>query len=235
MKIIKRTFKHIAITLILIILIAISINFYVRHTGGANLHYSIDTPKNEISDTVLAELKGEEADCIMILGAGIINRNTPSPILKDRLDAGIALYKKGAAAKILLTGDNGRMEHNEIHVMLNYCIESGIPKSDIFCDHAGFSTSESMVRAKEIFDVKKLIVVTQKYHEYRALYIAEKMGMQAIGVSADQHSFSGHSYREIREILARNKDFFKSVFGQNKATGGEKISLSGDGSVSHGE
>ena len=91
------------------------------------------------------------------------------------------------------------------------------------------------MRAKNIFDVNKLIIVTQKYHEYRAIYLAEAEGMDAIGVSADQHDFEGASYREAREILARNKDFIINHLGNRKAVGGEKISLQGDGSISHGE
>ena len=235
MKTLKKSLKIIIFFLILLIAAVLSINFYVIKTASPSLQYSIDTQESSISDSNSQKLAEEKADCIMILGAGIIDRETPSEILKDRLDAGIALYKKGVAPKILLTGDNGQKEHNELHAMLSYCIKQGVPKSDIFCDHAGFSTSESMVRAKNIFDVNKLIIVTQKYHEYRAIYLAEAEGMDAIGVSADQHYFEGASYREAREILARNKDFIINHLGNRNAVGGEKISLQGDGSVSHGE
>lgn len=235
MKILKKSIKTIIIILILLIAIVLGVNFYVIKTSSPSLQYSIDTQENNVSDSEFQKLSEEKVDCIMILGAGIKDRDTPSEILKDRLDAGIALYKKGIAPKILLTGDNGQKEHNELHTMLNYCIKHGVPKCDIFCDHAGFSTSESMVRARNIFDVKKLIIVTQKYHEYRAIYLAEAEGMDAIGVSADQHDFEGMMYREGREILARNKDFIINHLGNRKAVGGDKISLQGDGRVSHGE
>lgn len=235
MKTLKKSLKIIILFLILLIAAVLGVNFYVIKTASPSLQYSIDTQESSISDSDSQKLAEEKADCIMILGAGIIDRETPSEILKDRLDAGIALYKKGVAPKILLTGDNGQKEHNELHAMLSYCIKQGVPKSDIFCDHAGFSTSESMVRAKNIFDVNKLIIVTQKYHEYRAIYLAEAEGMDAIGVSADQHDFEGASYREAREILARNKDFIINHLGNRNAVGGEKISLQGDGSISHGE
>ena len=119
--------------------------------------------------------------------------------------------------------------------MLKYCIDNGVPPEDVFCDHAGFSTSESMIRAKGIFCVEKAIIVTQKYHEYRALYIAKQAGFKAIGVSSDQKAYAGQVMRDIREILARNKDFHMYLLGKQSATGGEKISLSGDGRISHGE
>ena len=117
----------------------------------------------------LSSLQEMDADCILILGAGIEDDSTPSPMLKDRLDVGVWLYKLGAAPKILLSGDNGSIGHNEIHVMLNYVIEAGVPREDIFCDHAGFSTYDSMYRARDVFCVSKAIVVTQEYHEYLSL------------------------------------------------------------------
>ena len=170
----------------------------------------------------------------MVLGAGIIDSETPSPMLKDRLDAAIMLYYSGAAPKILLTGDNGTNEHNEIHVMLNYTKNAGVPEEDIFCDHAGFSTYESCVRAGTIFKVKKMIVVTQKYHLYRALYMSKKLGYEVLGAASDQRSYAGQSARDVREVAARVKDFFLVRTGAG-AVGGEEIPITGDGTVSHGE
>ncbi len=175
------------------------------------------------------------ADCILILGAGIVDSETPSKILRDRLDAGIALYKANVAPKILLSGDNGTYEHNEIHVMLNYCLDAGVPAEDVFCDHAGFSTSESMVRAGTIFNVKKAVIVTQSFHEYRALFIANHLGIEAIGFSSDQKRYSTYAYDNAREIAARVKDYLKLCFKMNDAVGGEVIDIHGDGTVSHGE
>ncbi len=171
----------------------------------------------------------------MVLGAGIKDDETPTPMLKDRLDAGIMLYKAGVAPKLLLTGDNGTEAHNEIHVMLNYVKDAGIPEKDIFCDHAGFSTYDSMYRAKNIFYVKNLIVVTQTYHEYRALYIAEKLGLLASGVASDQYSYAGQSGRDLREIAARVKDYLKVKGQPESLLGGEAIPISGNGIKTHGE
>lgn len=188
-----------------------------------------------LKDSEIDALKDRDAECIMVLGAGIKDDETPTPMLKDRLDAGIMLYKAGVAPKLLLTGDNGTEAHNEIHVMLNYVKDAGIPEKDIFCDHAGFSTYDSMYRAKNIFHVKNLIVVTQIYHEYRALYIAEKLGLLAAGVSSDQYSYAGQSGRELREIAARVKDYLKVKGQPESLLGGEAIPISGNGIKTHGE
>lgn len=193
------------------------------------------TETAEIPEEVAAELKGMNADCILVLGAGIKDSETPSPMLKDRLDAGIRFYKEGFAPKLLLSGDNGTKGHNEIHVMLNYALAAGIPAEDIFCDHAGFSTYESMERARDVFKVRSAIVVSQTYHEYRALYIGKKLGLELAGVAADQEKYSGQPYRELREIAARNKDFFMMLLGMGSATGGDEIPITGSGEISHGE
>lgn len=193
------------------------------------------TENTEIPEDVLSRLRDMNADCILVLGAGITDSETPSPMLKDRLDAGIKLYEEGLAPKILLSGDNGSQGHNEIHVMLSYTLEAGVPAEDIFCDHAGFSTYESMERARDIFGVKSAIVVSQTYHEYRALYIGEKLGLDLAGVAADQEKYAGQAYRELREVAARNKDFLMMLFDMGSAVGGEEIPITGSGEISHGE
>lgn len=212
----------------------IGINVIVRATAAEDIIYSF-TGKEDIPAETAEELKAFDADCVMILGAGIEDANTPSPMLKDRLDAGIELYHAGVAPKILLTGDNGSVGHNEIHVMLSYAMQAGVPEEDIFCDHAGFSTYDSMYRARDIFGVEKTIVVTQKYHEYRALYTGKKLGLEVAGVSADQEKYGGQIYRDFRECLAIIKDFFKAVAGADPVVGGEYIPISGSGVISHGE
>lgn len=235
----KRKILRIVACIILILAIVclatgLIINHIVKSTAEEKLLYEI-TGTDTIDDKSAENLKQLQADCILILGAGIIDENTPTPMLKDRLDAGIQLYKKGAAPKLLLTGDNGQKEHNEIHVMLNYAIDAGVPEEDIFCDHAGFSTYDSMYRASSIFNVKKAIVVTQKYHQYRALYIGEKLGLEVRGVSSDQETYVGQLCRDFRELLARIKDFGKVYIKAEPALGGEAIPISGSGLISHGE
>ena len=128
-------------------------------------------------------------------------------MLEDRLLEGIALYKRGVAPKIIMSGDHGKKDHDEVNVMKQYAIDNGVPSEDIFMDHAGFSSYESIYRAKEIFKANKVIRVTQKYHLYRSLYISNSMNLDYYGVSSDKRIYHGQGKREIREILARNKDF----------------------------
>lgn len=173
------------------------------------------------------------ADCILVLGAGLKADGTPNLMLRDRLDKGISLYKAGAAPKLLLSGDNGQEQYDEVNAMKAYALQKGVPKEDIFLDHAGFSTYESMFRAKEIFRVKTVIVVTQKYHQYRALYTARGFRLTAYGVSAEQKDYVGQKYRELREVLARNKDFLKMIVKPNPTYLGDSIPINGSGLASH--
>ncbi len=214
---------------------AMTINNHVVSSVKDNILTAFTEEKTELSFSDIQKLQAEEADCILVLGAGIKDDETPTPMLKDRLDMGIALYEAGVAPKILLSGDNGNIGHNEIHVMLNYVKDAGVPEEDIFCDHAGFSTYDSMYRAKEIFGAENIIVVTQTYHEYRALYIGEKLGLSVSGVASDQMKYSGQPAREIREVLARVKDFFKVMGQPESLLGGEAIPINGSGIISHGE
>ena len=235
---IKRFFLKILLAVIVIAMIAglacILINSRVVRTTEDQIAYTVRGDV-EIKSFAVDNLKNFDADCIMVLGCGIEDEETPSPMLKDRLDVGIELYKQGAAPKILLSGDNGTEKHDEIHVMLKYAKEAGIPDKDIFCDHAGFSTYDSMYRAGSIFNARRVIVVTQTYHQYRALYIGDKLGFEACGVASDQETYFGQSFRESREILARIKDFFKSMLRSKPTYGGDAIPISGSGISSHGE
>jgi vancomycin permeability regulator SanA len=212
-----------------------TVNNHIVQAQKGNIKAAV-TPGNEnLSVREIEELKAIDPQCITVLGAGIRNSETPTPMLKDRLDTAIMLYNKKVAPKILLTGDNGSLTHNEIHVMLKYTLKKGIPSKDIFCDHAGFSTYDSMYRAKSIFRVKRMVVVSQTYHLYRALYLANKLRITAVGAGADQETYSGQQEREIREVLARNKDYFKGHKQPSSVLGGEKIPISGSGVPSHGE
>lgn len=214
---------------------AMTINNHVVNKEKDQIVCAITEHKETLLPEEAEVLKEIKADCIMVLGAGIRDDETPTPMLKDRLDTGILLYELGIAPKLLLTGDNGQVGHNEIHVMLNYVKKAGVPEEDIFCDHAGFSTYDSMYRAQSIFGVSSLVVVTQTYHEYRSLYVGEKLGMTVKGVSADQMKYSGQAMREIREVLARVKDFFKVLSRPESQLGGDAIPINGNGLITHGE
>ena len=174
----------------------------------------------------------EPYDCILVLGAGV-KEDSPSDMLRDRLDTAIELYKKGIAPKLLMSGDHGSADYDEVNVMKNYAIEQGVPSEDIFMDHAGFSTYESMYRAREIFGAGRVVVVSQKYHLYRALYIGRSFGMDVCGVNADLRDYKHEFYREAREFAARFKDFFYCIFKPEPSYLGEPIALTGSGDVTN--
>ena len=117
--------------------------------------------------------------------------------------------------------------------MKSFAVENGIPDSDIFMDHAGFSTYETVYRAKEIFETDNIIIVSQEYHLYRALYIAKKLGVKAVGVSADLNTYRGQTKRDLREILARDKDFFNCIIKPEPTYLGDKIPVSGNGNLTN--
>lgn len=191
------------------------------------------------SSTKSRILSAEEAggltdvDCILVLGAGVHADGSPSPMLLDRLETGTALCQEGAAPKLLMSGDHGRENYNEVQTMKDIAMLDGVPSEDIFMDHAGFSTYDSMYRARDIFRAKKVIIVTQKYHLYRAIYIAQSLGLDAYGVPADTQRYPGQAVRDLREILARNKDFVTTLVKPKPRYLGDAIPISGNGNATN--
>jgi vancomycin permeability regulator SanA len=179
------------------------------------------------------ELK--DVDCILVLGCLVKDNGTPSDMLHDRLRMGVELYKAGVAPKLLMSGDHGRTNYDEVAAMKQFAIDADVPSSDVFMDHAGFSTYESLYRARDIFKADKIIIVSQEYHLYRALYIAEQLGVEAYGVSADYRNYSGQTGRDIREVLARVKDVLSCIFKVEPTYLGEVIPVSGNGDVTNDE
>ena len=214
------------------LILVLVLNALVVATTAGNIAFKCKGT-SEIEASVLEDLKAEDYQCALVLGCGVYADGTPTPMLRDRLEVGIRLYNEGVVPKLLLSGDHGQVEYNEIGCMYRYCLEAGIPEEDIFLDHAGFSTYDSMHRAKSIFCVERAIVVTQTYHEFRALYIGEAMGIKVTRVASDQQRYAGFSLREAREILARDKDFFKALFKASPYYGGEEIPITGPVDKSH--
>lgn len=171
----------------------------------------------------------EGADCIIVLGCKVKEDGIPSDMLADRLQRAVELYHAGVAPKILMSGDHGTEDYNEVLAMKQYALDAGVPAEDIFCDHAGFSTYETMYRAKEIFGVEKAVISTQEYHLYRAIYIGNSLGIDCIGVGADYHTYRGQWVRECREIAGRCKDFLNVIFKPEPTYLGDKIPISGNG------
>ncbi len=194
--------------------------------------------KGSTSDRILSpEAAGKLAnvDCILVLGCGVWGENTPSPMLADRLERSLEVYRLGAAPKLLMSGDHGRSNYNEVAVMKQYAMDAGVASEDIFMDHAGFSTYESLYRARDVFCAKRVIIISQGYHLPRALYIAERLGLEAWGVAADYRSYAGQMGREVREILARCKDFAMGLFRPDPTYLGPTIPVTGNGDATNDE
>lgn len=208
------------VTLIVIGIIALfGINQYVKLTASKNIIQEVEN--------------ANKSDAILVLGCQVMEDGSLSLMLKDRLDKAVELYKQGIAEKIIVSGDHGREEYDEVNAMKTYLIENEIPSENIFMDHAGFSTYESLYRASYIFKVEKLTVVTQEYHLYRAVYIGNKLGIETYGVPAVKTRYYGKTSREIREILARDKDFVKCIFKSKPTYLGESIPVSGSGDLTN--
>ena len=216
----KKVMIYVIIFLVILLFVVLGINLYVKLSTKEQIVAGEDSSKLE------------DIDCILVLGAGVWG-DKPSPMLEDRLLQAIELYKNNVSSKIIMSGDHGTVEYDEVNIMKNYAIEKGVPSEDIFMDHAGFSSYDSIYRAKAIFGAKKIVVVTQEYHLYRSLYIANSLKIEAYGVGADPRPYVGAAYRELREILARNKDFVKCIFKPKPTYLGDTIPVSGSGDVTN--
>ena len=221
-----------AVKIIIVILVLL---FVVAATAAFSVDFFVKAKAKERIITAEEATQISDADCIIVLGCRVWSDNTPSAMLSDRLKRGVELYKAGAAPKLLMSGDHGREDYDEVNVMRKYAEEEGVDSKDIFTDHAGFSTYETMYRAKEVFKAKKVIIVTQSYHLYRAVYDAEKLGLEAVGVVSYERDYDNKQpYRDVREIAARCKDFIYCIFKPKPTYLGEVIPINGDGEMSRG-
>lgn len=216
----RKMIKYIIMLILIFVVTVLVINFFVKIVTKNRI-----LKKEEYS-------KLEDIDCIIVLGAGIWG-DKPSPMLEDRLKEAVSLYNQNISSKIIMSGDHGKADYDEVNIMKEYAIEQGVASEDIFMDHAGFSTYESVYRAKEVFEANKIVIVTQKYHLYRALYIAKQLGIEAYGVNSDPRKYVGATYREAREIIARDKDFIKCIFKPQPKYLGETIPVNGDGNITN--
>ncbi len=221
----KKMVRRILLIVLCLVLLggtaALGVSAYVKEVGGETI----------LSEKKAAQLK--DVDCIIVLGCQVRSDGTPSPMLRDRLETGVSLYQSGAAPKLLMSGDHSREDYDEVGAMKKFALGAGVDSRDIFMDHAGFSTYETMYRAKNVYGAQKVLVVTQRYHLYRAVYIAQALGLDAYGVAAADITYAGQSYRDVREVLARCKDFVTAISQPQPGNLGEDIPISGDGNVTN--
>lgn len=219
----KRWFKIISILIVIFLIQFTIIDLTVVFKANK---YAIDNSKT-VPDT----------QCIIVFGAYVYSDGTPCDMLKDRLDTALEILKNSPNKdiKVIVTGDHGKKNYDEVNAMRKYLMENGVEDSKIFMDHAGFSTYESIYRARDIFKVESAVVVTQNYHLKRATYLARNMGIEAYGIKADKHNYVSIIKYSIRESLAIYKDFFKVNVLKSKPTFlGDEIPInSSDSSVTH--
>jgi len=216
----KRRLKHLLILFILIMVLGsttvLIINDNVESVGASYILSANDVPK---------------ADAILVLGAYVFPSGTVSTMLNDRLTIGYELYEQGKAPKLLVSGDHGQKDYDEVNSMKTFLKDKGVPGQDVFMDHAGFSTYESIYRARDIFKVKKVIIVTQEYHLKRAVFVARELGLEAYGVASDKRDYGQAMVMyKLREVAARNKDFLWAKIIKPEPTFlGDSIPVFGDG------
>lgn len=184
-----------------------------------------------VSEEDLAEDMGAgEYDCILVLGAGVKDDGTPSPMLYDRVTVACDAYTALGDVPLLMSGDHTG-DYNEVEVMKKLAADMGVPTEDVFLDHEGYSTYESLYRAKHVFGAKKIVIITQEYHLHRALHIARELGMEAVGVSADLRPYRKQAVYGAREVLARFKDLFSAAKGEYDGHVDPPVDLDGDGNL----
>ncbi|MBR2335921.1 MAG: YdcF family protein [Clostridia bacterium] len=163
--------------------------------------------RENISDSPDALTFDGHVDCVVILGAGLRSNGEPSDMLEDRIKTGVEVFNQIDADFILMSGDCSGEHYDEVSAMKKYALSLGVDEDKILLDGQGFSTFESISRVKEEYGFDRVVIITQKYHLYRALYIAEQYEIEAVGVSADLRGYRGQIYRDLREVFARVKDF----------------------------
>ena len=191
---------------------------YIVYTTSASIFSSI----NNVPHTQAA----------MVLGASVTAEGALSPILKERADEAIALYQAGKVDKILVTGDNATLTHDEVDPVGKYMMALGIPKDDIFLDHAGFDTYSSMYRARDVFEVQSVTIVSQPFHLPRAVFIAQSLGLTAYGASAGNGEL--YLYNSVREIPSSVKAVYDIIFARVPEYLGEQYPIEGDGEPTWG-
>ncbi len=218
----KKNIKRILTVVICILLAPFVILLLINAAVILSTAGSIKSPDSVAEDY--------DYECTMVLGCSVRPDKTPSDMLRARLDAAYELYEK-TGCRIVVSGDHEDQYYNEVKIMKEYLVQKGALSEDIYMDHAGYSTYDSIYRLKEIFGVKKVVIVTQRYHLYRALFIAKMLGIKAVGVEADDVT-SGNGYQNhIREFAARPKALYDALRKVQPKELGEKVDLDKSGDL----
>lgn len=202
--------KHGPLRTLITVVVSVLVVFAVF--SGSVSAYMLASTRDDVHTIAQIEESGTHAQAVLVLGASVFADGTPSDILADRLEVAADLYLAGAADSVIVSGDNRDAHYNESDAMKEYCVKLGVPADAIIVDRAGYDTYASVYRAKYEYGMDDIFVVTQAYHLYRALAIAQGLGMQAEGVPADKGSYDNQTQYSLREVLARDKDFLQTLF-----------------------
>jgi SanA protein len=216
---IKKIVKYGLLLCVFGILFILGLNIYIEKTSNKRIY----SDKEKIPNCYTG----------LVLGAKVYDDGRLSGILRDRVESALELYRIGKIKRFLLSGDHGRTKYDEVNQMKKYLIKKGVPKEDIFLDHAGFDTYDSAIRAKKVFLADDVIIITQNFHVKRAVYIANSLGLNAYGFIADKHQYGIAKRMYVREKVANVKAFFELLIHKNPRFLGEKISIKGDSKLSY--
>jgi SanA protein len=198
--------------------------------AGANLTVLLST-----RDAVTTTARAPHAQAAIVLGARVQADGALSPMLADRVAQGLALYRAGTVDRIIVSGDHGSWSYDEPGAMRDALVAAGVPARDVFTDHAGFDTWDSMVRARKVFAVRSAIVVTQGFHMARALWLGKRAGLEVHGLAADRSGYGLEGRKsKLREVLARVKAVEDVVTGAKPRFLGPKVPVTGSAEASRG-
>ncbi len=201
---------------LLIVLGCFTTDLFIITATNSSIYYSVRSVPPE--------------QAALVLGASVYSNGTLSSVLKERADAAAALYESGVVGKILVSGDDGTLQYDEVYPIGKYLEAKGIPRRDIFLDYAGFDTYSSMYRARAVFDVSSMVITTQRFHLPRALFLARVFGISAVGLDS---SLPGEKYfdNSLREIPASVKALLDVLIARVPKYLGQQYPITGDGRV----
>lgn len=204
----------------IIIATLITLGFSIILIWWSNAQVERETKDYVTSD--LSKLPQEKTG--LLLGTSKTLRNgRPNAYFFNRIKAATQLYQSGKIQNIIVSGDNSTKNYNEPEDMKNELIKAGVPEEKIFEDFAGFRTLDSVVRAKEIFGQPSFIIISQRFHNERAVFLAHKYGIKAYGYNAKDVNIYAGIKTKMREKLARAKVFIDFLFEVEPKFGGKKI------------
>ncbi len=217
----KKTLRRVALAAAAMAALVGAVNVWVEARGASRIRACADV---------------SPADAVIVPGARVYADGSVSPMLADRLDAALALYRAGRAPRILVSGDHGTTAYDEVNAMRRYLEAEGVPAAHIFMDHAGFTTYDTLYRARDVFGVRRAVVVTQRFHLTRSLFVADALGVDVEGVVADRRPYTVASLvrSNVREVGARVKAAVETFASPRPRYLGPRIPIGGDGRVTRG-